>query len=347
VNAPLLQVRGLTVEYRSGPDRVRPLSGFDLDAESGELVLVLGPSGCGKTSLLSSLAGILTPASGTITFDGRNIDLAGPGSIEYRRLTVGVVFQAFNLVPSLSALENVAVPLLLAGVRRGDAKAKARSLLEQVNLGDRLRAKPAHLSGGQQQRVAIARALTLDPPLLLADEPTAHLDAVQVEGVLRILRDLASPGRVVIVSTHDTRLVPLADRVIEMAPKVKQPDGGVRTVLLRPGETLFAQGDPGDLVYVVESGAVEIVREEADGARTVLNVITAGDYFGELAPLLGFPRSASARARTKTTVTGYPVQQFKKSLAPGAAVPNWARSSVTRKSGSPATRRRSSPARSR
>ena len=132
---------------------------------------------------------------------------------------MGIVFQAFNLIASLTALENVEVPLLAGGKGRTESRKRAIELLERVGLGDRLRHRPGALSGGQQQRVAIARALAWDPPIVLADEPTAHLDYVQVEEVLMLLRELAQPGRVVVVATHDERLLPLGDTVIDLAPK--------------------------------------------------------------------------------------------------------------------------------
>src|SRR5207237_4963612 len=146
-------------------------------------------------------------------------ELSGDALTQYRRHRVGIVFQAFNLVPSLSALENVAAPLWAAGTNGREARRRAGEVPERVGIGDRVRHRPGDLSGGQQQRVAIARALAYEPPLLLADEPTAHLDYVQVDGVLRLLREVASPGRVVVVATHDERMIPLADRVVSSGPE--------------------------------------------------------------------------------------------------------------------------------
>ena len=157
------------------------------------------------------------------------------------------MFQAFNLVPSLSALENVEIPLRAAKVGRKERRARATELLEQVGLADRISHRPGDMSGGQQQRVAIARALALDPPLLLADEPTAHLDYIQVEEVLRLLRDLASGERVVVISTHDQRMLPLADRVVELVPQFGQAEGGEPEIVeLVAGEELFEQGSMGE-----------------------------------------------------------------------------------------------------
>ncbi|MEY2470361.1 MAG: putative transport system ATP-binding protein, partial [Actinomycetota bacterium] len=176
-------VRNLVIEYRSGANAIRPIDGFDLDVDDGELVLLLGASGCGKTSLLSALASILQPAAGSITVQGTEVvGLRGAPLAAYRQRTVGVVFQTFNLVPSLNAWENVAAPLWTAGTSVAASRERALSLLAEVELTERADHRPGQLSGGQQQRVAIARALVSDPCLVLADEPTAHLDFVQVDG---------------------------------------------------------------------------------------------------------------------------------------------------------------------
>jgi putative ABC transport system ATP-binding protein len=160
--------------------------------------------------------------------------------------------------------------------------------------------------------VAIARAVALDPPLVVADEPTAHLDYIQVEGVLRLLRDLAQPGRVVVVATHDERLLPLADRVVELTPRASSETRPPEVRSLAPGEILFRQGDPGDLVCIVDEGAVELTRELADGGEELLTVVEPGGYFGELAPMFGLRRSATARATDAgARVTGYTLRDFR------------------------------------
>ena len=308
-----LSVKTLTVEFSGAGYKIRPLNGFSCDCDDGQLVVLLGPSGCGKTTLLSCLAGLLKPASGSIWFNDTEVTaLRGPALSAYRRHTVGVVFQAFNLIPSLSALSNVMVPLRLAGVSRGVAREKATALLAQVGLDERVKHRPDQMSGGQQQRVAIARALVYDPPLILADEPTAHLDFIQVEGILRLLRTLAAPGRTVVVATHDQRITQLADKVVELVPHLAAAQLAPRDVTLERGQYLFRQGDASDLVYVVQSGEIEILRVRADGAELRLAVIGEGDYFGELGPMLNLPRSASARAMRTTVLTGCSVQQFRK-----------------------------------
>ena len=315
-----LSVKSLTVEFTSGGYKIRPLNGFSFEGDDGQLVVLLGPSGCGKTTMLSCLAGLLKPASGSIHFNDEEVTaLRGGALAAYRRQTVGVVFQAFNLIPSLSARANVMVPLRLAGVPRKEARERATALLARVGLTERINHRPAQMSGGQQQRVAIARALVQDPPLVLADEPTAHLDYIQVEGILRLLRDLARPGRMVVVATHDERITNLADKVVELIPLLPAAQREPREVTLGAGEFLFRQGDPSDLVYLIQSGEIEILREKSDGEEEHVTVIGPGGYFGELGPMLNLPRSASARALQPTVLTGHSVQQFR-TLRPGKQV---------------------------
>ena len=315
----MLEIQDLTVEYTSGDYTVRPIRHLDLAVEWGQLVILLGASGSGKTTLLSALAGLLRPSAGTIRFDGVDVTaLRGQAMTHYRRHTVGIVFQAFNLIPSLTALENVAAPLWAAGQRR-QARRRAEQLIADVDLSDRARHRPGDLSGGQQQRVAIARALAHDPALLLADEPTAHLDHIQVEGVLRLLRAVAGPGRVVVVATHDERLLPLADRIVDLTPKAAVQARPPERYVLEPGEVLFRQDDEGDLVYIVESGEIEVVRIRADETEEVMTRIGEGRYFGELAPLFGLKRSGTARAVGHTVVTGHSVADFRQRMGPRLA----------------------------
>jgi putative ABC transport system ATP-binding protein len=227
------------------------------------------------------------------------------------------VFQAFNLVPSLTALENVMVPLLASGLPRRAARKRAGQLLSRVGLEERVCHRPGDLSGGQQQRVAVARAIALDPPLVLADEPTAHLDFIQVEEVLRLIRELATGDRMVVVATHDSRILPLADRVVELVPDFASTDRPPDTVRLKSGEVLFEQGTMGELIYVVSEGELEIIRELASGGEELQKIAKRGDYLGEIGPVFHLPRSATVRARTDATVIGYTVRAFRERLGAG------------------------------
>lgn len=311
----MLEITDLTVEYSSGGYSVRPLDGFSLSVEQGQLGILLGASGCGKSTLLSVIAGLLRPKSGSILVNGSEIlGLAGTALSRHRRSAVGVVFQAFNLIPSLSAQENIEIVCRTAGWTRARSRRRAAELLEAVNLADRAHHRPGAMSGGQQQRVAIARALALDPPLVLADEPTAHLDYIQVESVLTILRNLADANRVVLVATHDERLLPLSDVIVEMSPRVTTSATSEEHRRLSNGDVLFSQGDPGALVYTVEEGRIQILRCRDDGTEEILNEFGPGEYFGELAPMFGLPRSATARALGPSIVTGLPISQFRSTV---------------------------------
>ena len=217
----LLTVRTLTKTYRVGPTDVHAVRGVDLDVHAGEVLLVMGPSGSGKTTLLLMLGALLRPTSGTIrvaTRDGGSVDIAAAperAMPALRAHTFGFVFQDYALLGALSATENVAVACDLAGTGGADGQRRAAQLLDRVGLAARARFRPAKLSGGEQQRVSVARALANDPPVLLADEPTANLDAAHGRDIARLLRQLADEdGRAVVIVSHDTRLREVADRVL-------------------------------------------------------------------------------------------------------------------------------------
>ena len=204
------------------------------------------------------------------------------------------------------------VPLRLAGVSRAQARVRADALLDRVGLTERAHHRPAQLSGGQQQRVAIARALVQNPPLVVADEPTAHLDHIQVEGVLKLLRELAVPGRIVVVATHDSRVTHIADRVVELVPHFVNADRAPEDATLGAGQVLFQQGERGELIYFIESGRLDVFRMRGDGTEEHLAEVGAGNYVGELGPILNLPRSASVRAIERSTLKGYTVLAFRR-----------------------------------
>jgi putative ABC transport system ATP-binding protein len=211
--------RGVVKEFGDGDSRIRVLHGIDTNVYGSELTLLVGPSGCGKTTLISIIAGLLYPTEGDVVLFGTpQSELQGHRLVNFRAQNVGFVFQQYNLLPSLNATENVAIPLLIQGVPRATANVKAKEVLESVGLGSRAHLLPSQLSGGQQQRVAIARALVHEPRLLVCDEPTAALDAHSGQVVMDLLkRVVVQPGRAVIVVTHDSRVFAYGDRIIEMA----------------------------------------------------------------------------------------------------------------------------------
>jgi putative ABC transport system ATP-binding protein len=230
--------RGLTKAFGEGDGRVLALRGVDMEVEAGQMTLLVGPSGCGKTTLISIVAGLLDPTDGDVSVLGEDLrKLKGTRLVNFRGKNIGFVFQQYNLLPSLTAAENAAVPLLIAGRRRSEAVARAKAVLESVGLGNRVNSYASQLSGGQQQRVAIARALVHEPKLLVCDEPTAALDAHSGHTVMGLLRKVAvQPGRAVIIVTHDNRVFNFGDKIISMSDgvvdKVEAGAGGRDTALV-------------------------------------------------------------------------------------------------------------------
>jgi putative ABC transport system ATP-binding protein len=218
--------RGVTKEFTQGGVGTKALRGIDLEIRPGELTLLVGPSGCGKTTLISIIAGLLEPTAGEVSVLGEELtQMSGCRKVGFRGKNIGFVFQQYNLLPSLTAAENAAVPLIIAGMHRRAAVARARAVLESMDLGPRLDAPPSQLSGGQQQRVAIGRALVHEPRLLVCDEPTAALDALSGQKVMELLRKVAvQPDRAVIVVTHDSRVYHFGDRIVTMS------DGRIESV---------------------------------------------------------------------------------------------------------------------
>jgi putative ABC transport system ATP-binding protein len=208
---PFIRIDGLKKHYQMGGTTVRALDGLDLDIKEKTFTVVMGPSGSGKSTLLYLLGGLDRATTGKISVDGRRLDEMDENALAlFRRRTMGFVFQSFNLIASMSALENVAFPMQFGGVPAAQRSDRARFLLEQVGLGDRVTHRPTELSGGQQQRVAIARALVNDPSLILTDEPTGNLDTASGTSIMQVLSDLHRSGRTVLVVTHDPRMTRFA-----------------------------------------------------------------------------------------------------------------------------------------
>jgi putative ABC transport system ATP-binding protein len=210
--------RGVTKSYDAAGTKVTALRGIDVDVRTGELMMLVGPSGCGKTTLISVIAGILDHDDGECTVFGQDFKAMGDRKrTAWRGHNIGFVFQAFNLLPTLTAAENVSVPMLINGYSRRDAMERAEEALRRVNLADRMKSFPKQLSGGQQQRVAIARALVHSPKLIVCDEPTSALDHVTGHTVMELLREVAvGDDRALVIVTHDSRIFEFADCIAKM-----------------------------------------------------------------------------------------------------------------------------------
>src|SRR5947208_2810834 len=203
--------------YDTGKVKVEALKGIDLSIDEGELVAIVGPSGSGKSTLMNLLGCLDTPSEGEYQLAGENVaGVTRDQLAEIRNRRVGFVFQNFNLLPHITALENVEMPLLFGGVRPRDRRERATEVLTRVGLGDRIDHKPTELSGGQMQRVAIARALAMDPDIILADEPTGNLDSTSGSDIMSLFTDLWQQGRTLVIITHDPALAKRASRVVEI-----------------------------------------------------------------------------------------------------------------------------------
>lgn len=224
----IIATQSLVKHYGRGKKEVSGLAGVDLAVNKGDYLALVGPSGSGKTTLLLSLGGLIRPTSGKVIIDGTSIyDLRPADRIELRRSKIGFLFQTFNLIPYLTALENTQMPLMIAGKSRKEQEAVAKSTLERVGLSDRLHHKPSELSVGQQQRVALARTLANSPSIILADEPTGNLDPVTVDSVADMLNKLNDEGITIVMVTHDPRMAEHAKRVVELVGgRIKQATTG-------------------------------------------------------------------------------------------------------------------------
>ncbi|MFC3982675.1 ABC transporter ATP-binding protein [Streptosporangium jomthongense] len=227
----LIRANGIVKTYRSGEMSVPALRGVSLEIQAGEFVAIVGPSGTGKSTLMNCLSGIDTVDSGTVIVDGLDLHaLSDRRRTEHRARRMGFVFQGFNLIPVLNAVENVELPLLAASVRPAEARERAHAMLARVGLADRARHRPGQLSGGQRQRVAIARALVGGPAVIWADEPTGNLDSSTAAAVVELFAELNEGGQTIVIVTHDDTVATCANRTIELI------DGRVATVPVTWGD---------------------------------------------------------------------------------------------------------------
>jgi putative ABC transport system ATP-binding protein len=217
MNHPLIRVEKLSKTYVMGREQIHALDGVDLTVDAKTFSAVIGPSGSGKSTLLHLLGGLDRPTSGSIAIDGAKLESLDENALAaYRRKEVGFIFQSYNLIQSMSALENVAFPLRFAGVAQRERRERGLALLRQVGIADRAQHRPDELSGGQQQRVAAARALINDPQLILADEPTGNLDSQSGYQIMQLLAELHRQGHTVIVVSHDARIAHFATHTVRL-----------------------------------------------------------------------------------------------------------------------------------
>lgn len=242
-NNAFISITGLRKTYKMGSVLVHALDGVDLEIAPNSFCVIMGPSGSGKSTLLHLIGGLDRPTEGTIHVNGQEIDALDENELAvFRRRTVGFIFQSFNLIPSMTALENVSFPMRFARTPRKVRRERALGALQLVGLEDRAAHRPAELSGGQQQRVAIARALVNDPQLILADEPTGNLDTASGASIMELLSDLHRGGRTVIVVTHDPRMSQAASRILYLLDGRLVQDGGIaQPAAILPGEKIGKQ----------------------------------------------------------------------------------------------------------
>lgn len=266
----LISVRDMYKIYNPGENEVRALDGVSLDIEEGEFVAIVGHSGSGKSTLMNMLGCLDVPTAGTYILNGRDVSSLTDNELsEVRNMDIGFIFQGFNLIPNLNALENVELPLIYRNVDKNKRRELAKAALEKVGLGNRMKHKPAEMSGGQQQRVAIARAIAATPPLILADEPTGNLDSKSTKDIMEILNGLNEQGNTIVLITHDDGIAENAKRVVRiMDGKIEsdtkkqllseedyyERDLECSDVELYEGEVTDIQGE--DIEFVQVSGVV-------------------------------------------------------------------------------------------
>jgi len=321
-NEHLIELRQVVKTYHSAAGDFTAIKGVDLQVDSGEFVAVIGKSGSGKSTLINMITGIDRPTSGEVLIGDTAVHKLSEGKLaEWRGRNVGVIFQFFQLLPTLSVIENVMLPMDFCHMySRRERRKRAMHLLEQVELTDQARKLPSALSGGQQQRVAIARAVANDPPILVADEPTGNLDSKTAESVFRLFERLVEGGKTILMVTHDrdlaervTRTLIISDGEIieeylaEMFPALtkEQLIWATRNLELEqyaPGEVIIQQGVPHEDFYLITRGQVEVRLRTANGQEFLIDRLGSGQYFGEIALLRGVASTATVRAAAEAPV---------------------------------------------
>lgn len=312
----IVDLRNVNKSYKTAVGDYPALKNVDLQIDAGEFVSIIGKSGSGKSTLLNMITGIDHPTNGEVFINGTAVHKMGEDKMaRWRGNNLGIVFQFFQLLPVISVIENIMLPMDFC--RRypvGERRDRAMKLLEMVELTEHAHKLPTALSGGQQQRVAIARALANDPPLIIADEPTGNLDSKTAESIFALFNDLVAQGKTIIIVTHDSGLAKRTHRtaliadgeivneyVAKAMPALSHDQLLLATRQAKvqrydPGALILNEGTSGNLFYIVSKGSVDIILERANAANVIAAQIGPGQYFGEMEFLHGQRRSASVRA---------------------------------------------------
>jgi ABC-type lipoprotein export system ATPase subunit len=312
----LIDLRNIVKTFESAAGSFTALKGVSLTVDRGEFVAVIGKSGSGKSTLINMVTGIDRPTSGEVIVGGTPVHKLSEGQMSvWRGKNLGIIFQFFQLLPSLTVVENIMLPMDFCNMYRpSERRARAMHLLEQVEMTENAHKLPSAISGGQQQRAAIARALANDPPILIADEPTGNLDSKTAEAVFQLFEQLVADGKTIVMVTHDNDLARLASRsvIVSDGEIVNQylahalPQLSLDQLItvtrqldrlsFAPGQPIIHKGSSADYFYIITRGKVEVILDQPGGGELIAEVLSQGQYFGELGLLNGDARRATVRA---------------------------------------------------
>ncbi|MCP4426703.1 MAG: cyclic nucleotide-binding domain-containing protein [Chloroflexi bacterium] len=311
----LISLRQVVKTYETPAGPFMALRGVDLEVDAGEFVAVIGKSGSGKSTLINAITGIDRPTSGQVIIGGAAIHEMNEDEVAlWRGQNLGIIFQFFQLLPTLTLAENIMLPMEFARLYTpSERRERALDLLERVEMVEHADKLPSAISGGQQQRVAIARALANDPAVLIADEPTGSLDSKTADTIFQLFENLTAQGKTILMVTHDRDLASRVSRVVLISDgeiidqyvskalqtldekQLAEITARLDPVTISAGETIFEQGDPADKFYIIIHGEVEVVKRRKDGGEMVTAVLDSGQYFGEMGLMNNSPRTATVR----------------------------------------------------